>query len=672
MNNKLEILAPAGRWDTLEAAVRCGANAVYLGGTDLNARAGAKNFDKALLKKAVSYCHARGVAVHMTLNTVVFESELSLVEKAVKEAADAGVDAFIIQDLGVLEIAKNCAPDIERHASTQMAVHNLEGILALEKLGFSRVVLARELSFEEIEYICKQSPLEVECFVHGALCMSVSGQCYLSSMIGGRSGNRGRCAQPCRLPFSSGAFSNALSLKDLSAIEDLPALAKAGVTSFKIEGRLKRPEYVGAAVTAANDILSGKTPDYHTLESVFSRSGFTDGYLHQSLGDSMFGTRTKDDVASTAAALKELAGLYKDEPAIIPLKFYFTLRADTPSELTVVSEKHSITAIGDVPETAKTSPTTYEKALKSFSKTGGTPFYLESLNAEIDEGLILPASGLNALRREALEALLEEMESVQPKKFSTYNWGAVEYSDTPKATKFRGRFEKLTQLWSSAYTDLDMIILPVEEVLKNTNLDRDKTVLELPRVTFSRHRQIILREQLEEAAKLGYKHICASGLDAIQLGRELGFSVHGDFPLNVTNHIAFEKYAEIPLSDITMSIEYGLNNKEPVTTIPKGIVAYGYLPMMIYRNHPAGLKGDGTLTDRLGNDFPVRRKSDYSVMYNSVPLYLGDKLKDFSNFDFLTLYFTDEHNCEEIYKQYINSSAFDGQFTRGLYARKVL
>lgn len=403
---KGEILAPAGSGESLVAAVRSGADAVYLGGESFHARLGAANFDAQALEEAVRYCHARGVKVYQTLNTLVFDDELSRLAEALKSACAAGVDALIVQDLAVAELAKTHAPELPLHASTQMSVHNTAGVRVLEELGFHRVVLARELSSVEIGRISANCNLELECFVHGALCMSVSGQCYLSSMIGGRSGNRGRCAQPCRLPFSAGDRTHALSLKDLSLVDRIRELAAAGVCSFKIEGRMKRPEYVAAAVTACRRALRGEPPDLETLEAVFSRNGFTQGYFEGELGRGMFGVRRKEDVRSAQGVLGRLAPLYKEERQAVPVDFVLRMKRGKPAVLEAADRSgNRSVADGPVPAEAKTAPTTPERAVAALSKTGGTFFTAGHCAFDIDGGLMLPAAALNAMRREALAEL---------------------------------------------------------------------------------------------------------------------------------------------------------------------------------------------------------------------------------------------------------------------------
>lgn len=333
---QFEILAPAGSMESLIAGVRCGAHAVYLGGQTFNARRGAGNFSPQELQAAVQYCHTRGVKVYMTLNTLVSDSELPGAVAAAGNALDAGVDAFIVQDLGLAAALAAVYPGVHLHASTQCSVTTPAGFQALEKMGFRRAVIPREMTAAEIEEIRRSTQMELELFVHGALCMCVSGQCYLSSILGARSGNRGLCAQPCRLPFSADASGSCdLSLKDLSLVRHLKKIGDLGVLSLKIEGRMKRPEYVAAAVTAVKHAIAGvlDPADEAQLQSVFSRSGFTDGYFTDQRGSAMFGVRSKADVTAAKDVLRDLAHTYEKEQPLLGLNLQATCRAGEPVTL---------------------------------------------------------------------------------------------------------------------------------------------------------------------------------------------------------------------------------------------------------------------------------------------------------------------------------------------------
>ena len=405
--NYPEILAPVGGEEQLKAALRCGADAVYFGLQNFNARRNADNFNGAGLKETIRSCHEHSCRVYITINTLVFDDELPAVYEAIDTAADSGADALIIQDFAVASYAKEHYPKLKRYASTQMAVHNSEGVKALQKWGFDRVVLARELSLKEIRKIVEETGADVEVFVHGAHCVSLSGNCYLSSMIGGRSGNRGLCAQPCRLDCSVCGRDHALSLKDLSYMDHIKELADAGVGSLKIEGRMKRAEYVAAAVTACRNAREGRAYDLETLRSVFSRSGFTDGYLMGKRNVDMFGYRTKDDVLAASDVLKGLARLYEKERQTVAVDMYLNVKQGIPATLTVTDGDLWISCEGDIPMTAKTQPLTKEAAAKNLSKLGGTIYYLNDLDSEIEEGLMLPISAVNELRRNAIAALTD-------------------------------------------------------------------------------------------------------------------------------------------------------------------------------------------------------------------------------------------------------------------------
>lgn len=405
--NRPEILAPVGGEEQLVAALRCGADAVYFGLQDFNARRNASNFNTDNLEDVIRRCHERLVKVYITINTLVLEDELENAKKLVDVVAKAHADAIIVQDFAVAAYAKANYPYLKLFASTQMAVHNSEGVKLLTDFGFDRVVLARELSLKEIKAIIDSTQADVEVFVHGAHCMSLSGNCYLSSMIGGRSGNRGLCAQPCRLDCKTCGRDYALSLKDMSYVSHINELADAGVGSLKIEGRMKRAEYVAAAVTACKNALEHKAYDLDVLQSVFSRSGFTDGYLTGKRGLDMFGHRTKDDVLAASDVLKDLAKTYEKETPVFPLKMLLTLSPNLPSSLTIDDGQRRVTVYGEIPETARTITLNKDTAAKNLGKLGGTPYYLEELVVDSEGELTLSMSALNDLRRRCIEDLNE-------------------------------------------------------------------------------------------------------------------------------------------------------------------------------------------------------------------------------------------------------------------------
>ena len=404
----LEILAPCGSGETLGAALNSGADAVYLGLDSFSARKNAANFTREELESAVSLCHRSGVRVYVTMNTLVRDDELPELKKAIEGAVESGADALIVQDFAVARLAREISPTIGLHASTQMTITSAAGAEFAVKNGFSRAVLARELSLKQIEEIIRKVDIETEVFVHGALCVCVSGQCYMSAMLGGRSGNRGLCAQPCRLNFTNGKRENVLSLKDLSIIERLSELEKIGVTSAKIEGRMKRPEYVAAVVSQCRKSLSGEKPDMELLRSVFSRSGFTDGYFTGSY-TAMQGVRTKEDVVASPKTFAQLHELYKSPYKRFIVDFEATVRDASPIYLRATANNLSVEVTGDIPEKAISRAITAEEISDRLKKLGGTVFTAGKVDAACDEGLSVSASSLNELRRNALSALSERI-----------------------------------------------------------------------------------------------------------------------------------------------------------------------------------------------------------------------------------------------------------------------
>ncbi len=675
--NKIEILAPAGGMEQLVAAVRCGADAVYLGTDGFNARANAHNFDNVDLLKAVDYCTKRNVAVHVTLNTLVFDDELNTLKQHIKAVAHSGADAVIVQDLATARLVRECCPDMTMHASTQMTIHNSLGANAVKKLGFSRAVLARELTLEEIKKIRAGTDIELEAFVHGALCTCVSGACYLSAMLGGRSGNRGCCAQPCRLDFkNSHGRGYAISLKDMSHVEKVRELEAAGVVSLKIEGRMKRPEYVAAAVTALRMALNGEKPDMNTLRDVFSREGFTDGYLTGKRTVAMYGRRKKEDAAASANVFGELASLYRGERQSVPFDAELCIKKGKPAVLTVTDGEHYVTAEGGMAEPAKTRATNSEDVAKAMKKTGGTPFVLDNIKCLIDDGVALPMSALNALRKDALEKLLEERKP-RAKCFIDESVDIQEHQVVNKR-ELRLRFEDFVFVKKHPNISFDRLIIPIDEVLRTIDFAvkyKDKLIAEIPAILWEND-SILLEEKLCELKKNGINNVLCGNIGAVDAAVHCGMKVHGDMGLNIINSVALEEYKGLGLCDATLSFETGANRiKSMASPIKRGVVTYGYLPLMKLRVCPAkgadscgNCKGRPTLTDAKGIVFPLLcRDKKYTELLNSVPLCAWDKKID--NVDFYTLYFTveSESTVLRVLEAYKKGQTIGSDFTRGLY-----
>ena len=685
--SKIEILAPVGNEEMLRAAVFSGADAVYLGFSGFNARTSANNFNADTLKDAVAFCHARGVAVHVALNTTVYGGELPALEQAIRAVAASGADAVICQDLAVATLIGKIAPQLPRHGSTQMSVHSLQGALELKELGFTRVVLARELSMPEVEHITKHCGIETECFVHGALCMCVSGQCYMSAFLGGRSGNRGSCAGPCRLPFEANALPEGkpgrlhhLSLKDNSVIDKLDKLQALGVASAKIEGRLRTPEYVAAAVSACLAGREGRAYDRDLLKNAFSRSGFTSGYLDGKIDGTMFGVRSEADAEQTKKTLPMLRELYRRERSRVPVKMKLEIE-EGGEKLTVTDADGSKAfAYGDAePQPARTDPT--ESLHRSLAKTGGTPFAVEDqdITVEMDGGpWFIPGGAVNELRREALDALLKKREVLRPWPTTEEHVPALPLRTLPPHRTLRARFESWEQVPERALDGIEYLILPIAQADRVPREWRAKTLLELPRVMFGKLEEDTARRiaATQDAGFAGYE---VSNIAHLRLCR--GLPMSGSFVLNITNQLAAQFYADNGLGsmlilpevkDSDISTIAPTHNGRPV---PTGVLVYGHMPLMITRACPlqnihdcAHCDKTGVLTDRKAKKFPVRCGLGVRTIYNPVPIYMGDKPGALT-VDYGVAYFTLESREEaaKVLEMIRTHAPFEGDFTRGLY-----
>lgn len=684
--NEIELLSPAGSFESLIPAVRMGADAVYLGSNEFSARKNAKNFNRDELEKAVEYCHIRGVKVYLALNTLIKDSEMESAIDLAKFSANINIDALILQDIGLASRLRNIMPDMKLHGSTQMTIHTESGVRLLEKMGFSRVVLARELSKNEIKKIRDSCNIELEVFIHGAMCMSVSGQCYFSSILGGRSGNRGLCAQPCRLPFCvPGGTGYDLSLKDMSIIEHIKELTNIGVNSVKIEGRMKRPEYVAAAVNACRKAIDNGKPEEESmnlLRNVFSRSGFTDGYYLGKRGKEMFGIRSKEDVLSaTNEVFSNLHKLYKTENQNIPIYFEIRIKNGEKIRLNASDEdKNTISVYGDIPEISKNLDIDSDRCIKQLKKTGNTPFLVKNVCCDIDKGLSVSASSLNSLRRMAIDKLQEKRKFRNPIKFSTEKQEIVEKKPRNFNLKLRARFPNCNI--SESFKICELISVPLNSKkedlisLKNRGFN---ICLEIPRVFFGREKEVI--KLLNDAKNIGINHVWAGNLGAVELSLNLGFKVHGGFSLNIINSDSVKWAERVGIEDIETSFEMTLNNISKLGgKIRRGIIAYGRLPMMITRNCPAknGMNcknclGKSVLTDRKGIKFPMICNFGCTEILNSVPLYMADRINEIKDVDFLVLRYTVENSVEsgENLNTFNRNKWCGNEITRGLYYRDV-
>ena len=676
--NNLEILAPAGSMESIYPAVRMGANAVYIGAWKMSARSAAQNFNKEELKFAVEYCHARGVKVYLACNTLVHDDEFQTAWDIIRYACELPVDALIMQDIGLISLVRKYAPDMRIHGSTQMSVHTAMGVKYLEKMGLKRVVLSRELSKNEIKEIKDKTNAELEVFVHGALCMSVSGQCYFSAMLGSRSGNRGACAQPCRLPFDDG-FKNhyALSLKDNSIIKHLNELSEMGVTSAKIEGRMKRPEYVGIAVKACRESFDKGYVDKDIdskLQSVFSRSGFTDGYFTGNLGSEMFGIRSKENVTSaTEKILSDIRTMYKDEKPLVPVSMDFKMKDGENISLKVRDgDGNEITVSGAIPEKALKVALTEEKCRTNLTKTGGTPFYENGFHSEIQDGLTVPMSEINALRRNALEQLIEKRTERKSVKCLEPTFPLTNSRKNKSPKYFRGRFTNSDI--PDIFLDSELIYVPINlsDDEYDSLMDRGFAVaVEIPRGMFGIENKIY--ERLKHIQTLGINEVLASNIGAVEMAKTLDMDIHGGFGLNITNTASVEWAEREGLLDIEVSIELTLEQIAKLGgKIPLGIVSYGLIPLMLTRNDPA--QKTGYIRDRKGINFPVQTYGACTEILNSVPVILADRKNELKGIDFEVYRFSVENSVEigENSEFMYQNNLGKGNFTRGLYYRGTI
>ena len=693
----MELLAPAGSMEALRAAVCNGADAVYLGADTFNARMNARNFSAADLQEAVVYCHVRGVKVHLTLNTLVLDREMPRAAELIRLAASCGVDAFIVQDLGVVSLCRQLAPDVPIHASTQMSIHSLEGVMEAAALGCSRVVLARELPAEEIAHICKKSPVEIEVFVHGALCMCYSGQCYLSSVIGRRSGNRGQCAQPCRLPYGYGRFESTrypLSLKDNCLAGELDELRRMGVASIKIEGRMKRPEYVAIVTRAYRTVLNGgklMPSDLQELETAFSRQGFTDGYFRGQTGSDMFGRRQEgEDTADLFASAR--ATYEQGEPQRIGVRFYAMIRRGEPAQLAVEDPDGNLCRTrGPVPEQAVYRSLTPQDLEQQLKKTGGTPYLCTAVRSSLDPDLMLPASAINAMRRDVIAELTAKRGRAAPAHLNAYD-------EPPRYDGIAGEPQLTIAVRTAGQITSRMLSMkptvlyvPLSELAEHPDLPQrvgveTQLAAILPRVIWSGELAPVAR-QLRTVYEMGVRQVLAGNLGQLHIARAAGFAVRGDFGLNIVNSRAMRYLREQGLDSQLLSFELTLPQIRDISkAVPAELLIYGRLPLMLMENcvmkNRTGIcacqTGTVRLVDRVGEEFPIVKDPGTcrNVLLNGKKLYLLDKKDALRGMGLwaLRLQFTTENpgEIDKVLMDYQGRAVFDaGSYTRGLYSRGV-
>jgi len=691
----LELLSPAGSMEALTAAVQNGADAVYMGFGDFNARRNAKNFTEADFASAVSYCHLRGVKVYLTLNTLLTDRELAPAADLARRASQLGADAVLVQDLGVLRAVRQAAPDLPVHASTQMTVHSLDGVKLCADLGMKRAVLARELPASEIEYICDRSPIEIEVFGHGALCMCYSGQCFFSAVVGERSGNRGLCAQPCRMKYGWGGRPDGypLSLKDACLADRLRQLRKMGVACLKLEGRMKRAEYV-AVITRiyATLIREDRMPtreELQDLEAAFSREGFTQGYFDDKTGPHMFGVRPEK-----APEPKELFDQARQtytgqENPLVDVRFYAMVRKGEPVQVGVQDEEgRVVTAAGEVPEGAINKEITAQQVEKQLSRTGGTPYRCGGVKALVEPGLSVSLSALNALRRKVLEDLSVQRQTLPERRTGEFKAGA-RYENPREDPALTVSVRRAGQVSPDLLRLAPAIVyIPSGELAAHPEclkgLSRETAIGVIPpRIVWDRERPQVL-EELEKARDLGATEALIGGYGLIEPARKLGFALRADYGLPAFNAQALKELKHLGFASATASFELKLAQiRDMSKAIGLEAIVYGRLPLMIVENciikNRAGqcaCQGENILTDRKGERFPVvKAPGCRNEILNSRKLFLADK-PDWKHVGlrYARLMFTTENpwECVQALERYQEKSGWTpAEFTRGLYYRGV-
>ena len=619
-----ELLAPAGDFECLIAAVAAGADAVYVGGKRFGARAFAKNFDTDELSRAVSYCHLHGVKLYVTLNTLVEDSELSDAVAYAAQLYSIGVDALIIADLGAIRAIRECVPELELHASTQMSVHSTTGAEAAYELGCVRVVLARELSLADIVSVTDSTRAEIEVFMHGALCVCHSGQCLFSSLVGGRSGNRGECAQPCRLPYNGGKYP--LSLKDLSLADHVVELIDSGVASLKIEGRMKSPSYVYTVVSTYRCLLdehrNASATERESLRRAFSRDGFTDGYFNGNLRSVMTGVRTDADKSDSRA--DEMSAF---EPCRVSVRARAEIRLGVPSSMTLTDGVREVTVFGETAAAAKNAPLRHSDVCERLAKMGNTYLSLDARDIELslDDGVNLPLSAINALRRSAVDAFCmtaREPVFVEPRDYVALAKERRRYKKEKSAMflceeLFLGVLDELS--------DFDKIFIPLTS--SDNSLARVNGVY-IPPIVFDSEVDKT-KKLLENAKKIGVMYALVSNIGHISLAKDAGLIPIGDFRLNITSSEARLAYEAMGVTTSLSSAELTLPKARDVDS---GVIVYGRIPLMItercfIRDSFGCEKCSGAhLTDRRGEKFPMMREADHrNLILNSTPTYMGDR-----------------------------------------------
>ncbi len=630
-----ELLSPAGSFDALRAAIDGGADAVYMGGASFNARINAENFTKESMGEAVRLAHAYGVKIYQTVNTMIYDREQSEFLRAAEESLRSGVDAFIVSDMGAATLLHAYLPEAELHASTQMSIHNLSGAELLKKYGFTRVVPARELPREDIEYLVNNTSLETEVFIHGALCVSHSGQCLFSSLVGGRSGNRGLCAQPCRLPYACdgqrAGNKYPLSLKDLSLAGHVEDIINIGISSLKIEGRMKSPEYVRGVTGIYRLLLDERRDadrdDMRVLAELFSRGGFTDSYYKKTIGHGMLGVRSESDKQASRSVER-----FNKITRKIPIDMSVEIHLGENARLSLSSADKLVTVTGAVPEAAINAPISRENVEKCLSKLGDTPFAVGRLDICLDEGVMMPISALNALRREGAEALTEVL--TERKAVKTGKMTPKKCSGAPKRRNI-GRFYLPEAITEKAREFFDIILLPLG---KYCDQDIRADGFWLPEVIFDSEWEEV-KKMLETAAEKSPEYVIISNLGQLDAVKDIMPCARliADFRFNIGNEASACFFEGLGFESFVASAELTLPQLRDMKGA-KAAIVYGRIPLMLLekcvikelygerRGCEVCSYGEAKMTDRRGFVFPVMRTWKHrNIIFNSLPTYMADR-----------------------------------------------
>ncbi|MBQ7718012.1 MAG: U32 family peptidase [Clostridia bacterium] len=667
---KSELLAPAGSLDSLKAAVRCGADAVYFGLKDFSAREGAQNISYDELDEAVKFCHLRDSKAYVALNTLLLSREYNEFAKAVERISLAGVDGVIVQDLGAAEIIKSVSPDMPLHASTQMSTHSLEGVRFLARHGFTRVVTARELSRDDVKYICQNTDTEIEVFVHGALCVSYSGKCLLSSMIGRRSGNRGKCAQPCRLPYKMGGSQGYfLSPYDLCLLDDVRDMSEFPVASLKIEGRMKSPSYVALVTSIYRKALDGEKitdDDREELKEIFCRGEhFTRAYyggekniINKNLSNEKTGKTASAKLLSRAKNLSEKEGK----------RGKISLELTANNNLAVLTAKKSgITVTASAQMTS--TPLERERVTEQLAKLGSTPFYAESIEVNGEFGLKI--SELNELRRKCCEKL-ENSAQTCPYRIEKFE-NQIKKSQKQNAKTQISACVRTEEQLKALSGKVKKLYIPLYMTGFTQEINASAALV-LPAVIHRGEQKEALKN-IQKALERGADEIVCQSVDNIELVKDFKCRKTAGFELNITNPVSLEFYESAGLGGFTLSPELSFEQMRELahsTQSPVNAVVYGRLPLMLTQVCFMNCKTKdcrAALTDRTNTRFPIQREGNScrNIIFNSRPLYLADKEYDCYSLSEGIMYFTTESGaeCLETIDLYKAKAPFDGEYTRG-------